>query len=376
MKSRCSGISRQSVGIIPITSGTISGQLTMKQLRAALVNPPLIGHKLRGTGIYTDRLYDALKIHKEVDVVLVDIKDNLGPFDLVHYSYFDPFFLTLPFRKIKPTIVTVHDLIPFRFPQFFPKGIKGELKWQIQKILLKKSDAIITDSYSSREDIIKYASIDEKKIQVIYLGVGKEFKAIKSGEKLEEIKNRLKLPDEFILHVGDVNYNKNIKGLIKAFNIIKSQYPSLNLVLIGKGFVNPSPQLSEIIQLINSFELTDKVYFTGGFSTGDLVGIYNLAKIYIQPSFAEGFGLPVLEAMTCGCPVVTSDNTSLKEIVGNASVLINPHDVDDIAGGITEILSDKQKRDKLITEGIARSKLFSWEKCAEETIEVYMSVVN
>mgnify|MGYP001570429698 FL=1 len=117
----------------------------MKQIKIALVDPPLSGHKLRGTGIYTLELYKALQKQKEVIVSLVDIKSDFSAFDIVHYPYFDPFFLTLPIIKKKPTVVTVHDLIPLKFPKYFPKGIRGEIKWRIQKFSLRDIQAIITD---------------------------------------------------------------------------------------------------------------------------------------------------------------------------------------------------------------------------------------
>lgn len=349
----------------------------MKQkIKIALINPPLTGHKYRGTGEYTERLYTALRKTNKINVSLLNIRDNLGFFDLIHYPYFDPFFLTLPLHKQKPTVVTVHDLIPIKFPDNFPAGLRGKIKWWTQKTSLKSCQGIITDSNSSKEDVVRFTGINQDKIKVIYLGIGEQFKVIDSGEQLSKVKNRLKLPDDFILLVGDVNYNKNIRGLIRAFNIIINKYPLLSLVLIGKGFVDPSLQLSDIIQLIKSFRLNDKVHFISHVSTSDLIGIYNLAKVYLQPSYAEGFGLPVLEAMACGCPVVASNCSSLPEIVGDASATVDPYEVQDIANGCLKILSDEKSRNNIIQKGLKRARLFSWEKCAEETLEVYKNILN
>lgn len=343
--------------------------------KIALVNPPLLGHKYRGTGTYTKRLYQALKKHSEVDISLVNTKDNLEEFDLVHYPYFDPFFLTLPLIKKKPTVVTVHDLIPRQYPKFFPPGIKGLLKWQIQKLALRRSTAVITVSYASKEDIMRFTGISEDKIHVIYLGVGGEFKVIKSEEFLENVRSKLKLPREFILYVGDVNYNKNIPGLIKAFNIVNKSRLSLHLVLVGNGFVTPSAQLAEILHLINGLRIGDKVYRLGHVTTSDLVGVYNLAKVYLQPSLAEGFGLPVLEAMACGCPVVASNLSSLREIIGNAAIKLNPYNIEEIADNIARILSNDLFQRELIEKGLNRAKLFSWEKSAKETLQIYKSII-
>jgi len=347
-----------------------------KTLNIALVKPPITGHQYRGTGIYTENIYIGLKKVNEISVNLISVKDGLERFDLIHYPYFDPFFLTLPLLKKRPTVVTVHDLIPLKFPRYFPKGVKGYLKWQIQKFSLGQSDAIITDSYSSKEDIIKYAGINKDKIRVIYLGIGDGFKIIESKKILESIKKKFKLPHDFLLHVGDVNYNKNIEGLIKVFAIIHKSYPDLELLLVGSGFINNSWQLQKIKHLIDSLNLADKVHFLAQVSIDDLVGIYNLAKVYLQLSLAEGFGLPVLEAMACGCPVVASNQSSLSEIAGDSSILVDPKDYPKAANAVTDLLADASKYRYMKSKGLARVKMFNWEKTAKQTIEVYKKVIN
>ena len=346
------------------------------KLKVGIIIPPIAGHKNRGTGVYADKLYQSLKEKKAVEVKLVNHGDNLNKFDLIHYPYFDPFFLTLPLIQNQPTVVTVHDLIPLKFPQFFPLGLRGSFKWQMQKLSLKEALAIITDSHASKEDIMKFTGISREKIFVIYLGVGEEFRVISSKDTLNRVRAKLKLPENFILHVGDVNYNKNIGGLIKAFNIVKNTYPNLNLVLIGNGFVTPSPQLSGILDLISSLKLGEYIFRLRHVNLGDLVCVYNLAKVYLQPSFAEGFGLPVLEAMACGIPVVVSNSSSLPEIVGNAGLLVDPHNVEQIASSISAVHTNPKKREELIKKGLARAKQFSWEKCAEETVDIYKKIVN
>lgn len=345
-------------------------------MKVALINPPLSGHYHRGTGIYTDELYEHLKKNDNVSVDLINISDNLNLYDLVHYPYFDPFFLTLPFSKSKPTVVTVHDLIPFRFPRKFPRGIKGEIKWQIQKKSLISTQAVITDSESSKKDIVKYVHYPSERIHVIYLGAGEEFKPAKSDTDFAETRKKLALPEKYLLYVGDINYNKNIEGLLMTFKEIWKVIPDLHLVLVGKGFVNLSPQLAIINDLIRSLGLSQKVKKYSNLKTRELVIVYNLAEVYLQLSFAEGFGLPVLEAMSCAVPVVVADNTSLKEVVGSAAVLVDPNNTENIIRGIMKILTDKNKRKRLIQAGLERARNFSWEKCAEETVEVYKKVLS
>lgn len=341
-----------------------------------MVNPPISGHKFRGTGTYGEELFKALKKGNAVDISRVDYDNDLSGFDVVHYPYFDPFFLTLPVVKAKPTIVTVHDLIPFKFPEYFPRGIRGEIKWFIQKLSLGGTKAIITDSLASQKDIAKFTGIDEEKISVIYLGVRSEFKVLKSRDTLQKVRGKYKLPQNFLLHVGDINYNKNIPSIIKAFSKASQKYSDIFLVLVGNGFVGNSSQLQELMDLISQLGLTDKVRLLGFIDLSDLVGVYNLAQVYLQPSFAEGFGLPVLEAMACGCPTVVSNTSSLPEIVGNAVIQVNPYNIEEIASGIVKALNDDSLRRELIEKGIRQAKSFSWEKTAKETLRIYKSITN
>lgn len=345
-------------------------------MKIALVNPPIAGHVGRGTGVYTQSLFDSICKNKDIEISQVNTRDDFRKFDLVHFPYFDPFFLTLPLLRNYKNIVTVHDLIPIAFPDFFPKGIRGKVKWQIQKLSLERSDAILTDSIASKKDIEKFTSIKPEKIHVIPLGVGEEFKIVKSEKVLDIVKQKFNLPDNFILHAGDVNPNKNILGLIRAFYLLTKSFKNLSLVLTGKGFAVDTVQLREINNLITDLELGDSILKLGFISTDELAVLYNLAKVYIQPSFAEGFGLPVLEAMACGCPTVVSNITSLTELTENASVLFDPNKDDEIAKGIFEILNNRDKKDKIVKKGLERVKDFSWDKCARETIKIYRSVIS
>ena len=347
----------------------------MKKINIALVDPPIAGHKFRGTGTYGEELFKALKKKEEVDISWVNYVSDIKEFDLVHYPYFDPFFLTLPIMKHKPTVVTVHDLIPLRFPDQFPKGIRGEIKWFIQKLSLGGAEVILTDSVASKNDIAKFTEIDKEKIKVVYLGVRNEFKVIKEGNILDKVRRKYSLPEKFLLHVGDVNYNKNISGMIKAFAKISQKYSDLYSILVGNGFIEDSPQLSQLINIISQLGVGDKIKRLGYIELLDLVGVYNLAQVYLQLSFAEGFGLPVLEAMASGCLVISSNTSSLPELVGEASLLVNPKNEEEIAKNIEIILTNKGERQELRDKGIKRAKEFTWEKCAEETLEVYKSIL-
>lgn len=347
----------------------------MSTIKVALVNPPLAGHKFRGTGTYGEELFKALKKIDDIDISQVDYTSDLSSFNVVHYPYFDPFFLTLPIVKTKPTIVTVHDLIPFKFPKYFERGIRGEIKWFIQKLSLSGAKAVVTDSIASQNDIAQFTGIGEEKINVIYLGVRSEFKVVNSNDILKEIIEKYKLPEKFLLHVGDVNYNKNIPGIINAFAKVSKKYGDLNLILVGNGFVENSSQLQELMDLVSRLGVEDKVKRLGFIELSDLVGVYNLAQVYLQLSYAEGFGLPVLEAMASGCSVIAANTSSLPELTVDAAILVDPNSEKDITQNIETLLTHKIKRQEIIDAGLQRVKEFTWDKCAKQTFEVYKSII-
>lgn len=343
--------------------------------RVALINPTLAGHKWRGTGIYTQNLYHELKNIYNLQVDLLSAKDSLKDYDLVHYPFFDPFFLTYPLIKTKPTVITIHDLIPLKFPQHFPRGISGAIKWQIQKLSVKGSIAIITDSNASNNDIEKIIGYKKTSVYTIPLGVSSDFSVIKAEDIKLKTKKKYSLPDHFILNVGDVNYNKNSEGLITAFNMIAGKFKHLDLVLIGKGFVDLTSQLINLKSMINNFGLEDRIHRLANVSLDDLVAIYNLADIYIQPSFAEGFGLPILEAMSCGCPIIASNIESHLEILPDETLIFNPNNIKDLAKTVEKLLKTEELIKTLINSGLIQAKKFTWKTTAQRTLDVYKSLL-
>lgn len=336
--------------------------------------PPLAGHGHRGIGIYAQELLRALKDRNDITVQQIAPVGSMESADVIHYPYFDPFFLTLPYHHSSPFIVTVHDLIPIVYPGEFPSGIRGWIKWHVQKHLLRKASLVITDSYASKRDIIQCTGVADAKIKVIYLGVDPSFFPDTSPETSKTIRKRFKLSKGFILYVGDVNYNKNIPGLLLAFETV-AKTCDLDLVLVGKGFITPSPHKDLIDQQIQILHLQSRVRTVGYVSHEELRGLYSLATCYVHPSIAEGFGLPVLEAMACGCPVVCSGSTSLGEIAAGVSVGVDPNAAPDIARGIGETANNESLRLSLREKGIMHAKQFTWKKTAQETVEAYKSVV-
>ncbi|MDP3888608.1 MAG: glycosyltransferase family 1 protein [bacterium] len=345
------------------------------------ISPLKNDHATRGIGFYTKNLVESLGQTsevkgKEVEIDLVESTKGLTKkHDLVHYPYFDLFYPTLPLKKSAKTVVTIHDVVPLIFPKHYPPGLKGKIKLAIQKLSLSGVSAVITDSKVSKEDIIKYLSFPKDKIHVVYLAAGNEFRKIEEGKWKWEIQEKYNLPEKFVLYVGDVNWNKNVSGLAEACKRIE-----MPLVIVGKQAVEKyfdefHPETQPLVQLIKLFGNDPNILRLGFIPDEDLVKIYNLATVYCQPSFYEGFGLPVLQAMSCGCPVVSSQTGSLQEIAGEAAIFVDPYKVEQIAGGL-EKMTDEKTRKEFVDEGFKQVKKYTWEKTAKEVIDVYKKVLE
>src|SRR3989344_5836264 len=338
------------------------------------ISPLKTGHESRGIGVYTRNLVEGFKSGKwDFDFIFFDGKNYPADADLVHYPYFDLYFRTLPLRRDKARIVTIHDVIPLVFPQHYPAGIKGRINFFFQKKALKKVDAVICDSKTSKEDIANKLSVPKNKIHVVYLAPSDKFRPINSPSVLSVVAKKYKLPKKFVLYVGDVNWHKNIENILEAVKIAK-----VNLVMVGKALTDNSiPQTREIENLIRKLGLTKQVIRTGFIEESNLAAIYNLAKVTLLPSFYEGFGLPVLESMACGTPVVASNVSSIPEISEDAIFFCEPTHPDDIAKKVKEVFSLPQdKLDELSEKLIGEAKKYSWHRVASETVNVYRSVIK
>ena len=342
------------------------------------VSPLESGHKVRGVGFYLEHLKNGLLAHfPDNEYVFFTQQEKLQEaVDVVHYPYFDPFFRTLPLKKKYPQVVTVHDLTPLVFPSHFPAGVRGKLTWQLQKHNLQKSDRIIADSEASKKDIIRLAGIAENKIDVIYLAAAEEFKKLSTLNSQLSIRDKYSLPENFVLYVGDVTWNKNLPRLLRAIKEI-----NLTLVMVGKSlaqkdFDRSNPWNKDLVEVNQLAEDDKRIIKLGFVPTEDLVAIYNSATVFVMPSLYEGFGLPILEAMQSGCPVVTTKGGSLPEVAGEAAYYVDHSDINSIANGIGEVFfSDKLQRE-LCEKGLVQAKKFSWKRTAEETIEVYRRVIK
>ena len=358
------------------------------------VSPLQTEHKVRGVGFYLEHLKSALvKYHSENKYIFFVRGEKLPEdIDLIHFPYFEPFFLALPLYKKFKTVVTVHDLTPIVFSQNFPRGIKGEIKWQMQKFSLRKSNRIITDSNCSKNDIVKYIGINRDLIDVVYLAAGEKFKKMEivpdgsfhsrsSTNEIRqenwklEIMKRYKLPDRFVLYVGDVTWNKNLPRLIDA---IKTT--DIPLVMVGKNLINENydrnnPWNYDLNRIHELARGNGQIFRLGFVEDEDLVSIYNLATVFTMPSLYEGFGLPILEAQASGCPVVTTKEGSLAEVAGNGAYFIDGYNQDSIAKGIEEVFKNDELREELIQQGFVNAKKYSWKKTSDKTVQSYKKAI-
>lgn len=263
------------------------------------------------------------------------IEKFVGDVDIFHSSD----WVQPPSRALK--ITTYHDLIPIKFPGWSNPKIVDVQRRRL-KIVEREIDMVIAVSEATKKDLLDVSTIPESKIRVVYEGVEGFFEP-KKKEQTEKFRKKMNLPEKFILAFGGVGDRKNLENIKKAAKDYK-------LVIAG-----------ETIPFVLRTELPY---------------LYNAAEILLYPSLYEGFGLPVLEAMACGVPVITSDNSSLKEVGGEAVVYADPHDPESLAKTVQNVMEDTNLQNTLSQKGLERSKHFSWEKCTEETVKIYKELAK
>lgn len=284
-----------------------------------------------------------------------------------HLSYPDFY---LPPQICGKLIVTIHDIIPLSFPQYYSESYLEACRRGLA-LASRKASLIITDSYCSKNAIKEMANINDEKVRVIPLAVDELFRPITDREKILAILEKYGLGNKYILFVGGTNTTKNLDRLMEAFSLIRENLQNeYKLVLVGRK----ENEYERISQQAKELKLENAIILTEHISEEELPYIYNGAELFVFPSLCEGFGLPPLEAMACGVPVITSNVSSLPEVVGDAAVLVDPYNVEEIAETIKEVLQDHALRDILSKKGLERAKNFSWEKTAQQTLEVYREV--
>ncbi len=276
----------------------------------------------------------------------------------------------LSLEKACPSIITLHDVIPYRLPETVSKRYIKIFSENIPSIV-EACEGIITVSNFSKQDIMKAFNYTEDKIQVTYLAAESIYKPMDKTFSKAFLKRKYALENKYILYVGGFSPRKNISGLIRAYSIFADKY-NVKLVIAGTR----GKSYEDYLELVQNLKITDKVVFPGFIPTQDLPFFYSGAEVFVYPSFYEGFGLPPVEAMACGTPVISSNVTSMPEIIGDAGILVDPKDVIELSKAIEGVLLDKDLWQRLSKHGIKRAAYFSWKKNAMETLSFYNRIMS
>jgi glycosyltransferase involved in cell wall biosynthesis len=288
----------------------------------------------------------------------------LGGLDVYHATnYFLP-----PMRSAR-RILTIHDLCFLVKPELCSPKIAHYFAKHVPKFI-EQSDAVLACSHSTKNDILRFSSVDPLKIHVVHEAADEDFSPMRRDLAQEVLSCVYGLSGPFLLFVSTIEPRKNLSVLLRAFSRISREIPH-KLILIGTMGWNAEPPEKMIADL----GLKERVIHMGFLSRhADLAAFYSAADAFIFPTLYEGFGLTLIEAMTCGCPVVTSDNSSVPEVVGDAALQVNAQDIEAIASAILRLLDDDSLRDELIAKGFNQARSFSWNRCAAETLEAYRSL--
>jgi glycosyltransferase involved in cell wall biosynthesis len=269
------------------------------------------------------------------------------------------------------TVVTIHDLIPIRHPEFAPPHGAGSHRKSVSSSA-RSADVIIAVSHFTKAEILEVFGVPSERIRVIHNGFASSFGPMTDPEQIERTKQKHGVRGPYILFVGNIEPRKNIETLVRACVELRSatEY-KYSLVIAG----NKDWHFPVVWETVRKLRAEDSIIFTGTVDNDDLASLYRGAEVFAFPSLFEGFGIPVLEAMACGTPVIASNRTSIPEVAGGAALLVDPLDAVGMAEAMHRLLSDPALRRQCIERGFRRAKAFSWEKAARETFEVYRGVL-
>ena len=280
-----------------------------------------------------------------------------------------------------PMVITVHDMMDLFYPDAFthhPFYVNYALRTYFRFVIPKsiRNAAMITSvSESTKRDILEYFHVPEDRVEVIHNGVEDKFLPIRDEQILTMVKEKYNLPDRFVLYLGSTKPYKNLDGTLEAFSKLKEQYinPDNHIYLVIGGLKHFSS--FDLERKARELGIENDFFNIGYISEDDLPSVYSLAEVFLFPSIWEGFGLPALEAMACGTPVVTSNTSSLPEVVGEAGIMVDPKNTTSIAEALYRILNDKTLRDELSEKGIQQARKFSWRTAAVKLLETFKEAV-
>jgi glycosyltransferase involved in cell wall biosynthesis len=302
----------------------------------------------------------------------VPVQAVIGSIDLFH----SPDFVLPPTAGI-PTILTVHDLSFLRVPQFFVPEFRKYLEGAVARSV-RQARHILADSESTRRDLLELMPVAPERVSVLHPGVEARFQPVEDPAVLGKVRARYDLPDRFVLGLSTLQPRKNFDGLIEAFRQLMAErgnepeMKGLHLVIAGgKGWM-----YEEAMAMVEGAGLAGLVRFPGFAADEDLPALYSLAAVFAFPSWYEGFGIPVLESMACGTPVVAADNSSLPEVVGEAGLMVDASDTDALANALGRLLRDQKLRASLVVAGRKQAQRFTWEEAGRQLLELYRRSVT
>ena len=300
---------------------------------------------------------------EQVHVPWVLMREKPDVYHAPHY--------VLPVAVRCRSVVTIHDCIHLMFPQYLPNRAAHAYARGAMWSAARRSDRILTVSEASKRDILHFFNVPPEKIAVVYNAIDERFWIEPHEEEVERVRERFQLHQRFVLYVGGIKPHKNLVRLIEAFaELRKGEFEELKLLIIGDEI----SKLPALRRAVHSHKLHKHVRFLGFLPDETLAALYRLAAVFVFPSLYEGFGLPPLEAMASGTPVVTSNVSSLPEVTGDAAVLVDPHDARSIEHGIRRVLTDPALAAEMRQRGLMRAREFSWERSVRRTLEVYQKV--
>jgi glycosyltransferase involved in cell wall biosynthesis len=305
---------------------------------------------------------------EQAGIVLAGSREKV---DLLHCPYW-----TNPVWSPWPTVVTVHDVIQFVLPEYKWRKI-SRLYFALVSAGARRADAIITVSECSKRDIVKLLGLAPERIHVIGNGVDASLFPVRDAWLLAAVRERYGIGPRFIMYFGGFDLRKNVPRIIEAYarlpEVLRREY---QLVIAGRYQYLGHPLYPDPRVTVRQLGLEGSVVFTGQIREQDKAPLYSAATVFAFPSLYEGFGMPVLEAMACGTPVVTSNVSALPEVAGDAGMLVDPYETSAIAHGLQELLESQSRRDELTRRGLERARYFTWSQVAEQTVRVYRQTLN
>jgi glycosyltransferase involved in cell wall biosynthesis len=290
------------------------------------------------------------------------------PVDLLHVQY------TAPPLAPCPVVATIHDLSFEHIPETFKLRSRVQLRLTVRATARRAAHVIAPSEYT-RRDLVETYGLDPARVTAIPLAVSPRFRPVEEAGAVERVKGRYGIAGEYVLAVGSIQPRKNLARLVRAYSALRRGRGRSNLpqlVLVGQ----PAWLYGDTLRTIEEERLGKSVILTGYVSEGDLPALYTGALLFAYPSFYEGFGLPPLEAMSCGAPVLTGDRTSLPEVVGDAGLAVDPFDTDALAAGLARLIDDDALRAELRERGLTRARRFDWRETARMTLQVYRRVMS